>query len=83
MKKINYSDFRNNLSSMLDEVNENHTPILVTRQKSKPAIVISLADYNSYKETIYLMSSSVNRKRLNKSIKDIEEGKVIEKKIEE
>jgi len=38
MKKINYSYFRNNLASMLDEVNENHTPILVTRQKSKPAI---------------------------------------------
>ena len=83
MKKINYSHFRNNLSSMLDEVNENHTPILVTRQKSKPAIVISLEDYNSYQETIYLMSSSVNRRRLNKSIKDIEAGRVIEKKIEE
>lgn len=81
MKEINYSYFRNHLSSVLNDVNDNHTPILITRQKQKPAVVISLDDYNTYQETMYLMSSNKNRKRLNSSVQDIESNNVIKKHI--
>lgn len=81
MKQVNYSYFRNNLANVLDKVNEDHTPVLITRQNAKPAIVISVEDYNSYQETIYLMSSRNNRNRLNKAIKDIEQLKVINKEL--
>jgi antitoxin YefM len=57
MENMTYFDFKNHLASTLDKVNDNHLPILVTRQSGKSAVVMSLEDFKSYAETAYLMSS--------------------------
>jgi antitoxin YefM len=74
MDHVNYSFFRSNLSSVLDKVNNDHEPIIITRQNAKPAVVISLEDFNSYEETAYLMASPKNKTRLNRAIQEIEKG---------
>lgn len=48
MDTISYSAFRSHLASTLDKVNEDHVPILITRQNGKPAVVMSLEDFKSY-----------------------------------
>lgn len=78
MDSISYSSFRSNLASTLDKVNDDHKPVLITRQNGKPAVVISLEDFQSYEETAYLMSSAENAKRLNQALQDVSEGKYIE-----
>ena len=60
MNHINYSYLRNNLAKILDEVNSDHMPVIVTRQKGKAAVLISLEDFNAYEETAYLMKSPKN-----------------------
>ena len=77
MDTINYSTFRSNLASVLDKVNDDHLPVLVTRQNGKPAVILSLEDYNSDEETVYLMASPANARRLNQAISDVETGNVI------
>lgn len=72
MENMTYSDFRSHLASALDKVNDNHVPILVTRQSGKIAVVMSLEDFKSYEETAYLMSSIKNAQRLTKSIEQLE-----------
>ncbi len=72
MENMTYSDFRSHLASALDRVNESHTPILVTRQSGKAAVVISLEDFRSYEETAHLMSSFKNVERLNQAIEELE-----------
>jgi antitoxin YefM len=52
-------------------------PVLVTRQNGKPAVILSLEDYNSYEETVYLMASPANAQRLNQAISEVEAGNVI------
>lgn len=47
METISYSAFRSQLARTLDKVNDDHQPILITRQKGKPAVVISLEDYHA------------------------------------
>ncbi len=74
MDAISYSNFRINLASTLDKVNDDHTLILITRQNGKPAVVISLDDFKSYEETAYLMASPKNAARLNLAIAEIEAG---------
>lgn len=74
MEVISYTRLRNNLASVLDKVNENHNPVLITRQKGTPAILISLEDYNAFEETAYLMRSPENAKRINRSIEALEKG---------
>jgi len=74
MEVVSYTHLRNNLASVLDRVHENHNPVLITRQKGTPAILISLEDYNSFEETAYLMRSPENAKRINRSIEALEKG---------
>ena len=78
MDTISYSAFRGQLARFLDKVNDDHKPVLVTRQNGKPAIVMSLEDYQSYEETAYLMASPKNAERLNQAITDIEAGNTIQ-----
>jgi antitoxin YefM len=81
MQAISYSSFRGNLASTLDKVNNDHTPIMITRQNGKPAIVMSLEDFNAYEETQYLMASPKNAQRLNESIAEISANNVIERNL--
>jgi len=79
MDAISYSNFRTHLAGTLDKVNDNHKPILITRQNGKPAVVMSLDDFQSYEETVYLMASPKNAERLNQAIAEVEAGNFIEK----
>lgn len=81
MNTMNYSEFRGRLANVLDQVNENHTPIIITRQNGKPAVVMSLEDFHSYEESAYLMKSPKNAERLNRSIQQLEAGEGISKKL--
>jgi len=72
MDIVNYSSLRNNLASVLDKVNDDHAPVVITRQNGKAAVIISLEDFKSYEETAYLMSSVKNAKRLNASVAQLE-----------
>jgi len=78
MDTISYSNFRSHLASTLDKVNEDHVPIMITRQNGKPAVIISLEDFKSYEETAYLMASPKNAARLNQAIAEIEGGKAVQ-----
>ncbi len=78
---MSYSSFRANLASALDAVNENHKPIIITRQQGKPAVVISLEDFQSYEETAYLMASPKNAQRLNQAINEIESSKTMQHEL--
>ena len=74
MQTINFSNVRANLAATLDKVVENSEPLIVTRQSKEPVVVLSLSDYKALEETIYLMQSANNAKRLNRSIKQLEDG---------
>jgi antitoxin YefM len=74
MDVMSYSSLRSNLASTLDKVNEDHVSILITRQNGKPAVIMSLEDFKSYEETIYLISSPKNAERLSQAIAEVEAG---------
>jgi antitoxin YefM len=75
MRVVNYSDFRNNLAENLNHVNDDGDIVVVSRPKGKNVVVMSLEEYNSWKETLYLMSTKANRERLEKAVQEIAEGK--------
>jgi antitoxin YefM len=79
MDTISYSAFRSHLAGTLDRVNDDHKPVLITRQNGKPAVVMSLEDFHAYEETAYLMASPKNAERLNQAIAEVEAGKVVER----
>lgn len=75
MRTTSSSDLRKNLADVLDSVTRDHEPVIVTRERGKPAaIILSLEDFASYEETRHLLASPVNAERLLESIEELEKG---------
>ncbi len=74
MDTISYTAARNHLAQTMDDVCTDHAPVVITRGKARPAVVmISLEDYQSMEETNYLLRSPNNATRLMASIDEIEQ----------
>jgi antitoxin YefM len=84
MKTTSYSELRKNLAAMLDSVEADHEPVVITRDKGKPAAVLmSLEDFASYEETRYLLKSPANAERLLASVGALEAGEGSERPLAE
>lgn len=81
MESTSYSQFRQNLKKYMDQVNESHAPVYITRNNQEDVVMISKADYEGIQETLYLLSSSKNSVRLHRGIKEYEEGKAIDREL--
>jgi antitoxin YefM len=77
MRTINFSDARRTLKDVFDRVVEDADVTLITRRDAGDVVVMSLDAYNSWRETMYLMSSPANAIRLNESIAQARAGHVV------
>ena len=77
MKTLSSTELRANLSSVMDQVNDDHEPVIVHRAKGKPVVMVSLEDWASMDETTYLLSSPENARRLRESIRQLESGEIV------
>ncbi|MTF40674.1 type II toxin-antitoxin system prevent-host-death family antitoxin [Cyanobacterium aponinum UTEX 3222] len=75
MDAITYTQARKNFTHVMNEVCENHTPIIITRQSAKPVVMMSLEDYSAIEETLYLLRSPKNAQRLYKALGELKQGK--------
>jgi len=75
---MSYTEVRKNLASTIDMVNENHSPVFIARQNGGKAVLIGLADYESYQESLYLMGNPANAERLSQGISEIESGLAVQ-----
>ena len=81
MDAITYTAVRNNLAKTIDKVNEDHAPVIITRQNGSSAVLMSLDDFNAFEETAYLMRSPANAARLSKAVVDAAKGKAKARKL--
>ena len=77
MTTISYTHTRNNLAKVLEQAEENHEPIVVTRSGKKPSVIMSMEEFESLKETLHLLSSPQNALRLQQSLADYEAGNFV------
>ena len=81
MIAANFTEFRTNLKTFLDNVEENNETLIIKRGSGKGTVLISLDEYNSIMETMHLLKSKANADRLFESIKQMKEGKVVREKL--
>ena len=81
MNVLTYSDTRANLKDVMDRVVEDHTPVVVTRQKAEPVVMVSLADWNAMEETARLLSSPKNAERLAEALAQLDAGHGTEREL--
>jgi len=82
LESILYTNARNNLRDIINQVNDNACEYLITTKDKKSAVIISKDEYDSLNETLYLLTSKNNRERLLDSIDEIENAKFLNKDID-
>lgn len=83
MKARSYTAVRGNLAKTMEEVCDDHEPVVITRKNERSVVLLSLEDYESLEETTYLLRSPRNVKRLIESIAQLEKGGGLEKELVE
>ncbi len=81
MDAISYTAVRANLSKTMEKVCNDHAPIIITRKRESPVVMLSLEDYQAMEETTYLLRSPANARNLLESIAALEEGKGIKREL--
>lgn len=77
MDAKSYSAVRKDLAKIMEKVCDDHSPIIITRKNARAVVMMSLEDFNAIEETAYLLRNPANAERLRQSIKQAEEGRVV------
>lgn len=83
VRTMTYSESRAKYAETLNAVVDDREEVVITRAGHEPVVIVSLADYESLKETAYLLRSPANARRLMASIDRLERGGGIERDIAE
>ena len=75
MKTMSYTESRARYAEVLDGVVNDREEVVVTRAGHEPVVIVSLEDYESLRETAYLMRSPANARRLLDAMERLESGR--------
>lgn len=78
MRVINFSEARNRLKSVIDEVVDDADYTFITRRDAGGAVLMSMDTFNSLMETVHLLRSPANAAHLAASMAQYRHGKVEE-----
>ncbi|MFZ1431548.1 MAG: type II toxin-antitoxin system prevent-host-death family antitoxin [Geminicoccaceae bacterium] len=78
MTVVTYSQLRQRLAAVMDQVCDSASPVIVTRQNARAVVMLSLEEYESMQETLHLLRSPRNAERLMRSIAQANAGKLTE-----
>nr|WP_261570448.1 type II toxin-antitoxin system prevent-host-death family antitoxin [Frankia gtarii] len=74
VRTMTYSESRARYAEVLSAVTDDREEIIITRAGHEPVVIVSLEDYQSLKETAYLLRSPENARRLLTAIDRLESG---------
>ncbi|TGA96427.1 type II toxin-antitoxin system prevent-host-death family antitoxin [Streptomyces sp. MZ04] len=74
MRTMTYTESRANYAETLNTVVDDREEVIVTRAGREPVVIVALDEYESLKETAYLLRSPENARRILAAIEDLENG---------
>lgn len=81
MDVLTFSETRANLKSVMDQVVNDHSPVVVARKRGEAVVIVSLEDWNAMEATQYLLSTPANAQALRASIAELEAGEASERDL--
>jgi antitoxin YefM len=64
---VSASEARSRLFPLIQQVNDDHVPVRIS-SKGGDAVLMSAGDFDSWQETIYLLRSPANARRLMEAV---------------
>lgn len=81
MRTMTYSQSRANYAETLNAVVDDREEVVITRAGREPVVIVSLADYESLKETAHLLRAANARRLLTSIERRLEQGDGFERKL--
>ena len=81
MRVVNFTDARNRLKSILDQVVNDADYTVISRRDAEDAVVMSLDQFNGLMETVHLLKSPANAAHIAKSVKQYHDGEVVSHRL--
>lgn len=81
MQVMGFTEFRKNLSTALDYVEQSHAPVVITRSGGACAVVMSIEDYNAHQETMYLLSNPYNAAHLMRGVTAVDNAQLLDRDL--
>jgi len=78
MKVLTISDVRKNLAAVVDSVIDDAEECVIPRGGGKAVVMVSLDEWNSMTETLHVLGSAANARRLLESIAQADAGLLAE-----
>ncbi|MCI5113777.1 MAG: antitoxin [Candidatus Electrothrix sp. AW2] len=69
------------LEVLIEKIIEDAEPTILLNDTGDKAVLMSLEEFNSWKETLYLLSNPANAEHLCRSLQEAEQGKVAEQEL--
>ncbi|HSK70559.1 MAG TPA: type II toxin-antitoxin system prevent-host-death family antitoxin [Pyrinomonadaceae bacterium] len=74
MNTTTVSSAKQNLENLIQQVENDAEPILIMLDEDRKAVLMSEREFNSWQETIYLLSNPANAEHLRKSLAEADSG---------
>ena len=81
MDAITYSAARANLATTMDRVCNDHEALIITRNRERSVVMLSLEDFQALEETAYLLRNPANAKRLLAATEQLSAGKGVARQL--
>lgn len=81
MRVVNFSEARNSLKLVIDQVIDDADYTVIARRDAPDAVVMSLDTFNSLMETVHLLKSPANAAHLARSLEQYRQGKLTRKAL--
>jgi antitoxin YefM len=75
-KIVPFTEARSTLSELLDEVNERHEHVVITRKGRPAGVMLSNEEYEALAETLEVLEDDATLDALRESEADVREGRV-------
>ncbi|MCY1137940.1 type II toxin-antitoxin system prevent-host-death family antitoxin [Actinoplanes sp. Pm04-4] len=81
MKVLTISDVRKNFAAVVDAVIDDAEECVIPRGGGKAVVIVSLDEWNAMKETLHVMGSPADARRLLESIAQADAGLLEERPL--
>ena len=72
---------KKHLNRLIEQVNADAEPTIICGDQGQKAVLLSLEEFNSWQETLYLLSNPVNAEYLRQSIAEAKAGTTLEREL--
>ena len=83
MNAVTINEAKKNLEQLIEQVVSNAEPTIICTDTGERVVLLALDEFNSWQETLYLLSNPANAAHLRQSIAEAQTGKIVERDIDE